>query len=401
MIDVIAALEGLRVIELGSLIAGPFAGRLFAEFGADVIKIEPPKKGDPLREWRYMYDGKSLWWSLQARNKKSVTIDLKSADGQELVRKLIDEADIVIANFRPGTLEKWNLGYEQLAKRNPKVIMVLVSGFGQSGPYRDKPGFGSIGESMGGIRYITGYPELPPPRVGISIGDSLAALYSVIGALMAVYHRDVRGTKEGQLIDVALYESVFSLMESLLPEYDKFGVVRKRTGAKLPGITPSNTYPCKDGKYIVIGGNGDSIFQRFMHAIDRADIAEDERFRSNSGRSQYADFLDKAINDWTKQVNLDKALTILDEANVPAGPIYSIEDIVKDPQYMERDMIQTYSLTENDTVKIPGIVPRMSKTPGKTNWLGPDLGTHTVETLRNYLNLTEQEIQDLQDKGII
>ncbi|MYL40427.1 MULTISPECIES: CaiB/BaiF CoA transferase family protein [Virgibacillus] len=401
MIDVIAALEGLRVIELGSLIAGPFAGRLFAEFGADVIKIEPPKKGDPLREWRYMYDGKSLWWSLQARNKKSVTIDLKSADGQELVRKLIDEADIVIANFRPGTLEKWNLGYEQLAKRNPKVIMVLVSGFGQSGPYRDKPGFGSIGESMGGIRYITGYPELPPPRVGISIGDSLAALYSVIGALMAVYHRDVRGTKEGQLIDVALYESVFSLMESLLPEYDKFGVVRKRTGAKLPGITPSNTYPCKDGKYIVIGGNGDSIFQRFMHAIDRADIAEDERFRSNSGRSQYADFLDKAINDWTKQVNLDKALTILDEANVPAGPIYSIEDIVKDPQYMERDMIQTYSLTENDTVKIPGIVPRMSKTPGRTNWLGPDLGTHTVETLRNYLNLTEQEIQDLQDKGII
>ncbi|CDQ38784.1 CoA transferase [Virgibacillus kapii] len=397
----IAALEGLRVIELGSLIAGPFAGRLFAEFGADVIKIEPPKKGDPLREWRYMYDGKSLWWSLQARNKKSVTIDLKSADGQELVRKLIDEADIVIANFRPGTLEKWNLGYEQLAKRNPKVIMVLVSGFGQSGPYRDKPGFGSIGESMGGIRYITGYPELPPPRVGISIGDSLAALYSVIGALMAVYHRDVRGTKEGQLIDVALYESVFSLMESLLPEYDKFGVVRKRTGAKLPGITPSNTYPCKDGKYIVIGGNGDSIFQRFMHAIDRADIAEDERFRSNSGRSQYADFLDKAINDWTKQVNLDKALTILDEANVPAGPIYSIEDIVKDPQYMERDMIQTYSLTENDTVKIPGIVPRMSKTPGRTNWLGPDLGTHTVETLRNYLNLTEQEIQDLQDKGII
>ncbi|WP_200416007.1 CaiB/BaiF CoA transferase family protein [Virgibacillus salexigens] len=401
MIDVIAALEGLRVIELGSLIAGPFAGRLFAEFDADVIKIEPPKKGDPLREWRYMYDGKSLWWSLQARNKKSVTIDLKSADGQELVRKLIDEADIVIANFRPGTLEKWNLGYEQLAKRNPKVIMVLVSGFGQSGPYRDKPGFGSIGESMGGIRYITGYPELPPPRVGISIGDSLAALYSVIGALMAVYHRDVRGTKEGQLIDVALYESVFSLMESLLPEYDKFGVVRKRTGAKLPGITPSNTYPCKDGKYIVIGGNGDSIFQRFMHAIDRADIAEDERFRSNSGRSQYADFLDKAINDWTKQVNLDKALTILDEANVPAGPIYSIEDIVKDPQYMERDMIQTYSLTENDTVKIPGIVPRMSKTPGRTNWLGPDLGTHTVETLRNYLNLTEQEIQDLQDKGII
>nr|WP_234448031.1 CoA transferase [Virgibacillus salexigens] len=397
----IAALEGLRVIELGSLIAGPFAGRLFAEFDADVIKIEPPKKGDPLREWRYMYDGKSLWWSLQARNKKSVTIDLKSADGQELVRKLIDEADIVIANFRPGTLEKWNLGYEQLAKRNPKVIMVLVSGFGQSGPYRDKPGFGSIGESMGGIRYITGYPELPPPRVGISIGDSLAALYSVIGALMAVYHRDVRGTKEGQLIDVALYESVFSLMESLLPEYDKFGVVRKRTGAKLPGITPSNTYPCKDGKYIVIGGNGDSIFQRFMHAIDRADIAEDERFRSNSGRSQYADFLDKAINDWTKQVNLDKALTILDEANVPAGPIYSIEDIVKDPQYMERDMIQTYSLTENDTVKIPGIVPRMSKTPGRTNWLGPDLGTHTVETLRNYLNLTEQEIQDLQDKGII
>lgn len=394
-------LEGLKVVELGSLIAGPFAGKMFAEFGADVLKVEPPKKGDPLREWRHVYDGNSLWWRLQSRNKKSVTINLKSEEGQDIVRSLVKEADIVIENFRPGTLEKWNLGYENLSKINPGIIMVRVSGYGQTGPYKDKPGFGSIGESMGGIRYVTGHPELPPPRVGISLGDSLAAMYSVIGAMMALYHRDIKGTGEGQIVDVALYESVFSLMEGMLPEYDKFKVIRERSGASLPGVAPSNTYQCKDGKYIVIGGNGDAIFKRFMNAIGRADLADDPSFESNKGRAANADFLDEAIENWTNTVDLDTALETLDQAHVPAGPIYNIEDIIKDPQYNAREMIQEFELGENDNLKIPGIIPKLSRTPGRTNWLGPELGEHTEDTLKNLLGLDQQQIEELKSKGVI
>lgn len=394
-------LEGLKVVELGSLIAGPFAGKMFAEFGADVLKVEPPKKGDPLREWRHVYDGNSLWWRLQSRNKKSVTINLKSEEGQDIVRSLVKEADIVIENFRPGTLEKWNLGYENLSKINPGIIMVRVSGYGQTGPYKDKPGFGSIGESMGGIRYVTGHPELPPPRVGISLGDSLAAMYSVIGAMMALYHRDIKGTGEGQIVDVALYESVFSLMEGMLPEYDKFKVIRERSGASLPGVAPSNTYQCKDGKYIVIGGNGDAIFKRFMNAIGRADLADDPSFESNKGRAANADFLDEAIENWTNTVDLDTALETLDQAHVPAGPIYNIEDIIKDPQYNAREMIQEFELGENDNLKIPGIIPKLSRTPGRTNWLGPELGEHTEDTLKKLLGLDQQQIEELKSKGVI
>ncbi|WP_188206790.1 CaiB/BaiF CoA transferase family protein [Alkalibacillus aidingensis] len=394
-------LDGLKVIELGSYIAGPFAAKMFAEFGADVIKIEPPEKGDPLRGWRHIYDGKSLWWRLQSRNKKSVTVNLKSEEGQELVRSLVKEADIVIENFRPGTLEKWNLGYDSLSEINPGIIMVRVSGYGQSGPYRDKAGFGSVGESMGGIRYITGHPELPPPRVGISLGDQLAAMYSVIGAMMAVYHRDVNNTGEGQVIDVALYESIFSLMEGMLPEYDKFGVIRERSGTSLPGVAPSNTYQCKDGKYIVIGGNGDAIFKRLMNAIGREDLADDPRFADNKGRAAEADFLDKAIESWTKTVDLDTAVTTLDEAHVPAGPIYNIEDIIKDPQYQAREMIQEFDLSEDEKIKMPGIVPKFSKTPGKTKWLGPDLGEHTENVLSDILGLDKPKIEELKDKGII
>ncbi|SEQ70703.1 CaiB/BaiF CoA transferase family protein [Piscibacillus halophilus] len=394
-------LEGLKVVELGSLIAGPFAGKMFAEFGADVLKVEPPKKGDPLREWRHVYDGNSLWWRLQSRNKKSVTINLKSEEGQDIVRSLVKDADIVIENFRPGTLEKWNLGYENLSKINPGIIMVRVSGYGQTGPYKDKPGFGSIGESMGGIRYVTGHPELPPPRVGISLGDSLAAMYSVIGAMMALYHRDIKGTGEGQIVDVALYESVFSLMEGMLPEYDKFKVIRERSGASLPGVAPSNTYQCKDGKYIVIGGNGDAIFKRFMNAIGRADLADDPSFESNKGRAANADFLDEAIENWTNTVDLDTALETLDQAHVPAGPIYNIEDIIKDPQYNAREMIQEFELGENDNLKIPGIIPKLSRTPGRTNWLGPELGEHTEDTLKNLLGLDQQQIEELKSKGVI
>ncbi|WP_163528928.1 CaiB/BaiF CoA transferase family protein [Halobacillus ihumii] len=395
------SLEGVKVLELGSLIAGPFAGRLMAEFGADVIKVEPPKKGDPLRDWRHIYEGTSLWWRLQSRNKKSITVDLKSEEGQEIIKSLVQECDILIENFRPGTLEKWNLGYEELSSINPGLVMVRVSGYGQTGPYRDKAGFGSIGESMGGLRHITGNPELPPTRVGVSLGDSLAAMYSVIGAMMAIYHRDVKGTGKGQVIDVALYEAVFSLMEGSLPEFDKLGAVRERTGSALPGIAPSNTYQCRDGKYVVIGGNGDAIFKRLMNAIGHPELAEDERFQTNSGRANHADYLDETIEDWTKTVDFETALQTLDEARVPAGPIYSIEDIVKDPHYLSREMIQNFKLNEEESLKIPGVVPKMSETPGETKWLGPELGQHTDEVMRSWLTYDDEKIQQLKEKGII
>jgi len=395
------SLEGVKVLELGSLIAGPFAGRLMAEFGADVIKVEPPEKGDPLRDWRHIYEGTSLWWRLQSRNKKSITVNLKSEEGQEIIQSLVKECDVLIENFRPGTMENWNLGYEKLSAINPGLVMVRVSGYGQTGPYRDKPGFGSVGESIGGIRHLTGHPDLPPTRVGVSLGDSLAAMYSVMGAMMALYHRDVTGTGKGQMIDVALYEAVFSLLEGSLPEFDKLGAVRERTGSSLPGIAPSNTYECNDGKYIVIGGNGDGIFKRLMEAIGRPELGEDKRFQSNSGRASHADYLDEIIEDWTKTIDFQTALDLLDKAKVPAGPIYSITDIIKDPHYLSREMIQNFKLNEDESLKIPGVVPKMSETPGETKWLGPDLGQHTDEVMRNWLAFDDEKIDQLKGKGII
>ncbi|OIK12258.1 hypothetical protein BIV59_09025 [Bacillus sp. MUM 13] len=395
------ALEGLRVLEMGQLIAGPFASRLLAEFGAEVIKVESPTTGDPIRTWRVVENGTSLWWYVQSRNKKSVTIDLRQQDGQDLIRGLVKEIDILIENFRPGTMEKWGLCYEELKKINPRLIMIRVSGYGQDGPYRDKPGFGSIGEAMGGLRYITGYPDRPPTRVGISIGDSLSALYSVIGALMAVYHRDVNGTGEGQVIDVALYESVFSLMESTLPEYDRAGVIRERTGSTLPGITPSNTYACADGKYVVIGANGDAIFKRLMNAIGREEIAEDPRFENNAKRSEHAEYLDGLIGDWTKSMPFIEVMEHLDNAKVPAGSIYSVEDIVNDPHYRARQMIQEVAVEGLGTLKMPGVVPKMSATPGGIEWAGPKLGQHTENVLEENLGLTKEQIQGLKENGII
>jgi crotonobetainyl-CoA:carnitine CoA-transferase CaiB-like acyl-CoA transferase len=396
------ALEGLRVLEMGQLIAGPSAARMLAEFGAEVIKVETPKQGDPIRNWRVVENGTSLWWYVQSRNKKSITVNLREAEGQELIRKLVKEIDILIENFRPGTMEKWGLGYEDLKAINPRLIMIRVSGYGQDGPYRDKPGFGSIGEALGGLRYITGYPDRPPTRVGISIGDSLSALYAVNGALMAVYHRDVNGTGEGQVIDVALYESVFSMMESTLPEFDRAGVIRERTGSTLPGITPSNTYMCGDGKYVVIGANGDAIFKRLMNAMGQEDVAEDPRFETNSKRSEHAEYLDSLIEDWTKSMPFDEVMTYLDNANVPAGAIYSIEDIVKDPHYHARQMIQEVKVEElGTTLKMPGIIPKMSETPGTIEWAGPKLGQHTNEVLGDKINLSVDEIQKLKEKGII
>lgn len=392
-------LEGVKVLELGSLIAGPFASRIMAEFGAEVIKVEPPEKGDPIRNWRVVHEGTSLWWYVQSRNKKCITLDLKSSEGKEIIQKLAEEVDIVVENFRPGTLEKWGIGYEDLKKVNPGIIFARVSGYGQDGPYKDKPGFGSIGEAMGGIRYLTGYPDLPPTRVGISLGDSVAALYAVIGALMALRHRDQSG--EGQIVDVALYEAIFSLMESMIPEYDHAELIRERTGSTLPGITPSNIYLCKDGKYVVIGANGDSIFKRLCQMINREDLAADERFQTNEGRSGYADYLDKEIGKWASQHNLKDALEQLDQSGIPSGPIYSVADMVKDPHFLARKMVEEVDVENLGKLKMPGIIPKLSKTPGGTEWAGPTLGEHNEDVFKKYLGLNEAEIKSLQVNGKI
>ena len=391
-------LDGLKVLEMGTLIAGPFCGRLLAEFGAEVIKIETPVEGDPLRKWRKLHEGTSLWWYAQARNKKSVTVNLREKEGQEIVGKLARDADIIVENFRPGTLEKWNLGFDALAKINPKLIMVRLSGFGQTGPYKDRVGFGAIGESMGGIRYLTGYPDRAPVRVGISLGDSLAAMYGAMGALMALHHRHKTGI--GQMVDVALYEAVFSLMESMLPEFGMGDFVRERTGSSLPGIVPSNTYLCSDGQYVVIGANGDSIFKRMMTAIGRSDLANDAGVADNAGRTVRTEELDSAIGAWTGANTLTDVLAVLGKADVPSGRIYSIADIAADMQYQARDMIEKHKLGDNKDLWLPGIVPKLSATPGGTKWIGPKLGAHTAEVLSEIGYDTSAQ-DDLKKRGII
>jgi formyl-CoA transferase len=392
-------LQGLKVIELGSLIAGPFAARLLAEFGAEVIKIEAPDDGDPLRTWRKLHQGTSLWWYAQARNKKSVTVNLKVEAGQEIVRRLAKDADVVIENFRPGMLEKWNLGWEVLSALNPRLIMVRLSGYGQTGPYRDRPGFGAIAESMGGMRYVTGYADRAPVRVGVSLGDAIAAMYGVIGALMAVYHREVNGGK-GQYVDVALYEAVFSLMESMLPEFGMTGFIRERSGSSLPGIAPSNTYVCRDGKYIVIGANSDGIFKRFMRAIGRPELADDPGLAGNAGRAERAAELDRAIGAWTARLDLDQVLKVLEEAEVPSGKIFSIKDIVEDVHYQARAMMQEFQLKSGEKILLPGIVPKLSESPGDTRWIGPTLGEHTAEILTQ-LGYDAAQQAALKKQGVV
>jgi formyl-CoA transferase len=387
-------LAGLKVLELGQLIAGPFAGKLFAEFGAEVVKIEPPGTGDPLRQWRLLHDGTSLWWYVQARNKKSVTVDLRSPDGQEIARRLARRADIVVENFRPGTLEKWGLGYDALAAVNPGLIMVRLSGFGQTGPYRDRPGFGAVGESMGGMRHITGFPDRPPVRMNISIGDALAALHGVIGALMALHHRDAHGGK-GQVVDVALYEAVFNMMESLVPDYDLFGEVRGRIGTGLTNIVPSNTYATKDGQSVVIAGNGDSIYKRLMHAIGRDDLGQDPELAHNVGRVKRTADIDGAIAAWTASRELDTVVGALTAADVPHGKIYTAADIASDLQYQAREMIRQVTLPDGTALKLPGIVPKLSATPGAMEWVGPKLGEHTDEVLRG-IGYDHQDIARLR-----
>ncbi|WP_186197196.1 CaiB/BaiF CoA transferase family protein [Burkholderia gladioli] len=394
-------LAGVKVLEFGTLIAGPFAARLFAEFGADVIKVEDPNGGDPLRKWRKLYPeagGTSLWWAVQARNKKSVTLNLKTDEGRRIAQQLASQADIVIENFRPGLLEKLGLGYEVLSADNPGLVMVRLSGYGQSGPYRDRPGFGAIAESMGGLRHITGYPELPPPRIGISIGDSIAALHGVIGAMMALHHRNMNGGK-GQVVDVALYEAVFNMMESVVPEYGVYGMVRERTGASLPGIVPSNTYACADGS-IVIGGNSDPIFKRLMKAIERADLADDPALAHNDGRVPRTREIDEAIAAWLAPRTIEAALVVLNAADVPAGRIYSVADMFSDPQFVARQMIQRFRLPDGQEIPLPNITPKLSDTPGDTRWLGPALGEHTDEVLGG-LGYEATAIAALRERRVI
>jgi formyl-CoA transferase len=379
-------LAGLKVLELGQLIAGPFAGKVLAEFGAEVIKIEPPALGkdpggDPLRQWRLLHEGTSLWWYVQARNKKSVTANLRVVEGQEIARRLARDADIVIENFRPGTLEKWGLGYDVLSTGNPGLILLRLSGFGQTGPYRDQPGFGAVGESMGGMRHVTGFPERPPVRMNISIGDALAALHGVIGVLMALHHRDAHGGN-GQVVDVALYEAVFNMMESLIPDYDLHGDIRGRIGTGLTNIVPSNTYTARDGHSVVIAGNGDSIYKRLMHAIGRDDLGLDPELATNVGRVKRTAAIDGAIGEWAAAHDLDDILHALKAADVPHGKIYTAADIVDDPQYLAREMIRQITLADGTPLKMPGIVPKLSETPGGMDWVGPALGEHTDEVLR-------------------
>ncbi len=389
----------MKVIELGTLIAGPYAASLLAQFGAEVIKIEPPGDGDPLRKWRKLHNGTSLWWYTQSRNKKSITLNLKSEKGQQIVRDLVRDADIVIENFRPGSLEAWGLGWEQLSQINPDLVMVRVSGYGQTGPYRDRPGFAAIAESLGGLRHLAGYPDRPPVRMGVSIGDTLASLYGVIGALLAMHHLKVNGG-EGQYIDVALYEAVFGVMESLIPEFSVSGYVRACTGASLPGISPSNTYLCKDGQYVVIAGNGDSIFKRMMKAIGRSDLADDPELARNDGRVEHNDMLDDAISRWTTSHDLADVLRTLDAAAVPCSKIYSAADIHADPHYRARDMIGQFSLPDGQEIDLPGIVPKLSKTPGQTQWLGPTLGAHTAEVLAS-IGMDSNAIAELRAQGVV
>ncbi|MCK6187000.1 CaiB/BaiF CoA-transferase family protein [Pseudomonas sp. EYE_354] len=394
-----APLSGIKVIEIGTLIAAPFAARLMAEFGAEVIKIESLGQGDPLRKWRKLHEGTSLWWYLQSRNKQSLALDLKSSEGLDLIKQLLGDADVLIENLRPGGLEKLGLGWEVLHALNPKLTLVRISGYGQTGPYRDRPGFGAIGEAMGGIRYTTGNPDSPPARVGVSLGDSLASLHGVIGALMSLL-RVKTGQGDGQIVDVSLAESVFNLMESLVPEYDMLGHVRERSGGALPGIAPSNTYLTADGAYVVIAGNSDPIYKRLMTTIGRVDLAEAPEFAHNDGRAAQSGVLDAAITHWTSSRPIEQVLSALEAAEVPAGRIYSVADIVSDPHYQARDMLLNAELPGGVSVKMPGIVPKLSETPGAVNWSGPALGQHTDGILGS-LGLSAADIQRLKTRGVV
>ena len=393
-----SALAGLKVIELGQLIAGPFAAKTLADFGADVIKVEPPGAGDPLRKWRLLKDGTSVWWQIQSRNKRSVAIDLKSAEGQQLVRTLASEADVLIENFRPGSMEQWGLSPDALLAINPRLIMLRVSGYGQTGPYKDRPGFGVVAEAMSGLRHLTAEPGRVPVRVGVSIGDTLAALHGVIGILMALHERQRSG--KGQVVDVALYEAVFNCMESLLPEYSAFGAVREAAGSALPGIAPSNAYRCAGGAYVLVAGNGDSIFRRLMGAIGRPDLAADPTLADNTGRVARVVEIDAAIEAWTSSRAVEEVLSSLEAVSVPAGRIYTVADIAADPHYEARGMLHRIQMDDGDEITIPGIVPKLSRTPGAHDRNAPCIGQDTMAVLQS-IGLSDDQIAALKEKGIV
>ena len=394
----VGPLAGLKVLELGQLIAGPFAGKTLADFGAEIIKIEAPGAGDPLRKWRMLKDGTSVWWQVQSRNKKSLALDLRTKEGQDIVRRLAAEADVVIENFRPGAMETWGLGPDDLLSLNPRLIMLRISGYGQTGPYRNRPGFGVVAEAMGGLRHLTGEPGRVPVRVGISLGDTLAALHGVIGILLALQHRHATG--EGQVIDVALYEAVFNCMESLLPEYSAFGAVRGPAGSALPGIAPTNAYLCSDGGYALIAGNGDSIFRRLMALIGRPDLAQDPGLADNAGRVARVAELDEVIGAWTSNKTVDEVLSDLDAASVPAGRIYTVEDIARDPHYQSRGMLDTVHMDDGTKLMVPGVIPKLSRSPGARARNAPRLGQDTEQVLRD-IGLEDEQIRQLIERGIV
>jgi formyl-CoA transferase len=396
-------LAGMKVVELGTLIAGPFAARILAEFGAETIKIESPDGGDPLRRWRLLYQGTSLWWLVQARNKKSVTVNLKHPQGVEIVRQLAEQADVLIENFRPGVMERLGLGWEDLRALNPSLVMVRLSGFGQTGPMAAQPGFGAIGESMGGLRYVTGFPDRPPVKPGVSIGDGIAGLWGAIGALTALRHRDAtggRGRGQGQVVDVALYEAVLAMMESLVPEFDVFGFVRERTGNIMPGVTPSNTHTTRDGHHVIIGANSDAIFARLMRAVGRADLAEDPSLRDNAGRDARRNEIYRILDEWAACRDETEVLDALRQAEVPASRVYSAADMFADPQFLARGVLEEARMPDGRRFRIPAVVPRLTESPGGTDWLGPSLGEHTDAVLAG-LGYSDERIRALRESGAI
>ncbi|MDB5492860.1 MAG: L-carnitine dehydratase/bile acid-inducible protein [Phenylobacterium sp.] len=393
-------LADLRVIELGTLIAGPFCGQILGDFGAEVIKLEDPKVGDPMRQWgRSLPKGQSPWWPVIGRNKKSVGLDLRTPEGQEIARTLIASADVVVENFRPGAMEKWGLSYESLSAENPKLVMARVSGFGQSGPFAERAGYGLIGEAMGGLRYVTGEPDRPPARAGISIGDSLAAMHATMGVLMALHARERTGL--GQVIDAALFESVLAVMENLVTEYDLTGYVRERSGSVLPGIAPSNAYPCASGELILIGGNGDTVFARLCEAMDRPDLAKDPKFVDHAARGRNQAELDALVAAWTGGRSLEALLALLESRGVPASRVFRAPDMLEDPQYLAREAIVELPHPVFGQVKMQNAFPKLSATPGRVRWPGPALGEHTEAVLRDVAGCTPQRIAALRAKGVI
>ena len=394
-------LAGIRVIECGALLAGPFCARFLADFGAEVIKVEAPQKGDPIRTvGQSLVDGKSLWWPSIARNKKCISLNLREPEGQDILRKLVTTADVLVENFRPGVFEEWGLGYDRLRESNPGLVFARVSGYGQTGPYREKPGFAAVAEAFGGLRHVVGFPDRPPCRVGISLGDSLAGMFAALGTLMALYNRDVNGGS-GQVIDMALYEAVFAVLEATLTEYDKTGYERTRTGTVLPGFAPSNLYPCKNAQWIVVAANTNGLFTRLCKLMQREELLTDPRFENQVVRAENRAAIDEIVAAWTGQYELAELLPRVEAATIPAGPVYSIEDIVKDPHFQARDMLLSLHDRVLGELKVPGIVPKLSETPGEVRWLGPEIGAHNEEVYSGLLNFSPHEITALEDRGVI